>query len=82
MIEHNLGSDQKFSYEIYNSDHFQNVYSEYFLSSLKDQLSFYYSEEDYRHFRKFFDFFDDPQFTFDEYIAAHDKYVDYILWLS
>lgn len=79
MIEHNLGSDQKFSYEIYNSDHFQNVYSEYFLSSLKDQLSFYYSEEDYRHFRKFFDFFDDPQFTFDEYIAAHDKYVDYIL---
>lgn len=79
MIEHNLGSDQKFSYEIYNSDHFQNVYSEYFLSSLKDQLSFYYSEEDYRHFRKFFDFFDDPQFTFGEYIAAHDKYVDYIL---
>ena len=65
--------------DLYNSDQFQNLYSEYFLSSLKDQLSFYYSEEDYQHFRKFFDFFDDPQFTFDKYIATHEKYVDYIL---
>lgn len=79
MLEHSLGHDCKFSFEIYNSDQFQNVYSEYFLSSLKDQLSFYYSEEDYQHFRKFFDFFNDPQFTFNEYIAAHDRYVDYIL---
>lgn len=79
MIAHNLGKDCKFSFEIYNSDQFQNLYSEYFLSSLKDQLSFYYSEEDYQHFRKFFDFFDDPQFTFKKYLTAHDKYVDYIL---
>jgi len=79
MIEHNCGKDSKFRFDIYNSDQFQNLYSEYFLSSLKDQLSFYYSEEDYKHFRKFFDFFDDPQFTFDEYIVAHDKYIDYIL---
>ena len=55
------------------------VYSEYFLSSLKDQLSFYYSEEDYKHFRKFFDFFDGPQFTYDQYQAAYSRYVEYIL---
>ena len=58
MLEQNAGNAQTFDYNAYNSDRFQNAYSEYFLSSLKDQLSFYYSEEDYRHFRKFFDFFD------------------------
>ena len=31
MLEHSLGNDCKFSFEIYNSDQFQNVYSEYFL---------------------------------------------------
>lgn len=79
MLERDLGSLQKFDYETYNSDRFQNAYSEYFLSSLKDQLSFYYSEEDYKHFRKFFDFFDGPQFTYDQYQAAYSRYVEYIL---
>lgn len=79
MREQDLGNEQKFSYDIYNSDRFQNDYSEYFLSSLKDQLSFYYSEEDYKHFRKFFDFFDDPQFTYEQYQIAYNRYVDYIL---
>lgn len=79
MIERGLGDTPIFDYSTYNSDRFQNVYSEYFLSSLKDQLSFYYSEEDYRHFRKFFDFFDGPQFTYEQYQDAYNKYVDYIL---
>lgn len=79
MLERDLGNAQKFSYDIYNSDRFQNAYSEYFLSSLKDQLSFYYSEEDYKHFRKFFDFFDCPQFTYEQYQVAYNSYVDYIL---
>ncbi|MBP3300150.1 MAG: funZ protein [Clostridia bacterium] len=79
MLERDLGESVKFDYSTYNSDRFQNMYSEYFLSSLKDQLSFYYSEEDYKHFKKFFDFFNDPQFTFEEYQTAYNKYVDYIL---
>lgn len=79
MTERNMDTAYKFSYDVYNSNQFQNVYSEYFLSSLKDQLSFYYSEEDYRHFRKLFDFFDGPQFTFEEYHEVYEKYVDYIL---
>lgn len=79
MLERDLGECVKFDYSTYNSDRFQNMYSEYFLSSLKDQLSFYYSEEDYKHFKKFFDFFNDPQFTFEEYQIAYNKYVDYIL---
>lgn len=79
MLERDLGSAKTFDHTTYNSDRFQNAYSEYFLSSLKDQLSFYYSEEDYRHFRKFFDFFDDPQFTYEQYQVAYSEYVDYIL---
>lgn len=63
---------------VYLSDAFQNAYSEYFLGSLKDQLSFYYSENDYRHFIKFFDFFQEPDFIFNEYQTAYDKFVDYI----
>ncbi len=54
MKRHNKGNKLQFSYEIYNSDEFQNLYSEYFLSSLKDQLSFYYSETDFTHFKKGF----------------------------
>lgn len=79
MKRRGLGQQKSFSYDVYHSDEFQNQYSEYFLSSLKDQLSFYYSEEDYTHFKKFFDFFPDPQFTFSQYQDIYKKYIDYIL---
>ncbi len=79
MKEKNKGDKDVFDYDVYNSDRFQNEYSEYFLGSLKDQLSFYYSEEDYKHFKKFFDFFNDPQFSFSEYQGAYNRFVNYIL---
>ncbi len=78
MKKKGLGDSHCFDYNVYSSDEFQNAYSEYFLGSLKDQLSFYYSENDYRHFIKFFDFFQEPDFTFNEYQTAYDKFVDYI----
>jgi len=79
MKRKKLGGNNSFDYEIYKSDQFQNQYSEYFLSSLKDQLSFYYTDEDYKFFTRFFDFFEESQFTFDEYQMAYEKYVEYIL---
>lgn len=79
MKRKGVGSNQKFDYSIYSSDEFQNAYSEYFLGSLKDQLSFYYSEDDFRHFRKFFDFFQTPDFTFEEYKKAYDSFANYIM---
>ena len=79
MKRNNMGNRESFDYTIYKSDEFQNQYSEYFLSSLKDQLSFYYSEEDFKHFRKFFDFFNEPQFSYEEYLATYEKYIEYIL---
>lgn len=79
MKERGCNSDDKFSIKIYQSDRFQNDYSEYFLGSLKDQLSFYYSEEDFKHFRKFFDFFSEAQFSYDTYKERYDDFVEYIL---
>ena len=79
MCRAGLGDEQKFDYGTFDSDLFQNDYSEYFLSSLKDQLSFYYSDADYKLFIKFFDYFSTPQFSFDEYQKAYEKYVDFIL---
>lgn len=79
MKRRGIGTYRTFDFETFSSDEFQNDYSEYFLGSLKDQLSFYYSEEDYKHFKKFFTFFPNPQFSFDEYHAAYAKYTDYIL---
>lgn len=79
MMDRDLGNNTEFEYKSYASDRFQNLYSEYFLSSLKDQLSFYYSEDDYRHFRKFFDFFDKSTFTYEEYTNAYDEFGEYIL---
>lgn len=79
MIEKGKGQEAEFDYSVFASDRFQNDYSEYFLSSLKDQLSFYYSEDDYKYFRKFFNYFSNPQFDYEAYNAAYDKFVDFIL---
>ena len=79
MIKDGLGNVLEFDFAIYKSDEFQNQYSTYFLSSLKDQLSFYYSEDDFKHFLKFFDLFDDFDFDFSKYHERYKKFVDYIL---
>lgn len=79
MNKENLGEEKCFSQKIFESDEFQNNYSEYFMSSLKDQLSFYYSNVDFEHFLKFFDFFEDANFTYDQYMVNYERFVDYIL---
>lgn len=79
MLDQGLADVAVFSEDVYKSDRFQNAYSEYFMSSLKDQLSFYYSIEDFNVFTKFFDYFENSDFTFQEYKDNYDKFVDYIL---
>lgn len=79
MMQKNLADNKVFSKNIYESDAFQNAYSEYFMSSLKDQLSFYYSVDDFNHFVKFFDYFHDSDFTYQEYLSNYEKFIDYIL---
>ena len=79
MNKDNLGDSLVFSRQIFNSDEFQNNYSEYFMSSLKDQLSFYYSNTDFEHFLKLFDYFRDSSFCYSDYIKNYEKFTDYIL---
>lgn len=79
MKKNNLGTELAFSWCVFNSDEFQNNYSEYFMSSLKDQLSFYYSNIDFEHFIKLFDYFKGSKFTYQEYIDNYGKFTDYVL---
>lgn len=79
MKQKKMGDNYSFDYDVYLSNQFQNQYSEYFLSSLKDHLSFYYTEEDYTYFTHFFDFFESSQFDYDGYQVAYEKYIEYIL---
>ena len=79
MLRAGQSEEMVFSKDIYQSDDFQNAYSEYFMSSIKDQLSFYYSVEDFNHFKKFFDYFKDSDFSYEEYVDVYDKFTEYIL---
>ena len=79
MKANGMGKSSVFVQESFESDEFQNNYSEYFVGSLKDQMSFYYSSVDFEHFLKLFDYFDKTTFTYDEYKANYDLFIDYIL---
>lgn len=79
MKKDGLGDNIKFSKKCFESDEFQNNYSAYFLSSLKDQLSFYYSSDEFDLFLKLFDFFDDTDFSFSDFSVIYEKFCDYIL---
>ncbi len=50
------------------------------MGGIKDQLSFYYSKEDYEFFLKFFqNLRGNGEFSYDEYLEAHKKFVDDVL---
>lgn len=60
-----------FDISTFNSDRLRNDYSEYLLGAIKDQLSFYYSEDDYQIFIKFFSFLNGKcEFSYSEYQEA------------
>lgn len=79
MLDKGLGDNEFFDEEVYHSNQFQNAYSEFFMSSLKDQLSFYYSVDDFNHFVKFFEYFEYSDFNYEDYIINYNKFIDYIL---
>ena len=59
---------------------FINRYSEYLLGGIKDQLAFYYNEEDYDLFLRFFTFLNKKySFNYDEYLSAYDQFNKYII---
>ena len=78
MRQNMQGDSISFSEKIYKSNQFQNMYSEYFISSLKDQLSFYYSVNDFNLFIHFFTFFKKEDFTYQEYEKNYTMLINYM----
>lgn len=70
------GDQQRvFSSEDFDDSTFRRNYADYLLGEVKDQLSFYYSSEDYEMFLKFFTFLDGKnKFSYDEYLFAYDQH--------
>ncbi len=59
---------------------FLDSYSNYLLGEIKDQLSFYYSREDYEIFRGFFEYlYGKIVFSYDEYEEAYKNYCENLL---
>lgn len=59
--------------DIENSS-FRRDYSQYLLGEIKDQLSFYHTNEEYKIFRSFFSYLDGKiEFSYEEYESAYQK---------
>ena len=68
-----------FSEKDFESTTFQRDYSNYLLGEIKDHLLFYYNQNDYKQFLKFFEFLNGKnRFTYKEYCKAFDKLKEYL----
>jgi hypothetical protein len=75
------GSPQKqsFTAEDFEDPIFQKQYSNYLLGEVKDHLSFYYGQEHYDAFLKFFGFLHSrDKFNYQEFVAAFDQLLEYV----
>lgn len=54
---------------------FKECLSEYMLRSIKNQTSFYYTDDEYNILVLFFDYLHNPDFTWEEYCAKFEEYI-------
>ena len=79
FVRKSVNPQKVFRKEDFDSDEFRTQYSDYLLSEIKDQLLFYYSEDEYQLFIDFFQSLNGKvDFTYDEYIDAYNEYIDEI----
>ena len=79
-IKNKRKQDLLFSRNKLYSNEFLNNYSQYLMGSVRDQLSFYYTAEEFETFLSFFNFLNGKaEFTYDYYRGAYNKFVDYVL---
>lgn len=70
---------KSFTKEDFLSSEFQNMYSEYLIGTIKDQLSFYYSDRDFELFIHFFSYLNGRiDFEYHEYERYYKEYENYI----
>ena len=78
FVEQKRSNTQFFTVEDFDDPEFRRRYSEYLLGEVKDHLSFYYAEDDYDAFLKFFEFLKGKyKFDYREFTSAFAKYSDF-----
>jgi hypothetical protein len=76
FVRKSINPQKVFRKEDFDSDDFRTQYSDYLLSEIKDQLLFYYSEDEYQLFIDFFQALNGKvDFSYDEYINAYNEYI-------
>lgn len=69
-----LQDEDVFTANDINDARFLDKYSHYLLGEIKDQLSFYYSRDDYDVFREFFEYlYGKPTFNYDEFLDGYNE---------
>lgn len=68
-----------FKFNDFDNAEFKKSYSEYLLGELKDHLTFYYGEDDYNSFLKFFKHLNGKnKFSYEEYLTTFNSFLDSI----
>jgi hypothetical protein len=79
FVEQNRDSKGVFSDGDFDSPIFRRKLSEYLLGEVKDQLSFYYSLQDYEIFLKFFEFLNgESRFSYNDYVRSYSSFSRFI----
>lgn len=79
FIEKQRGELETFNTDDFDNADFRRKYSFYLLGEIKDHLAFYYSDDDYELFLKFFEFLNGKyKFIYKDYLNAFSKYTYYI----
>lgn len=71
------GGASKVSVSDFNDPTFRDAHANYLLGEVRDQLLFYYSQEDYNLFISFFAYLNGrKKFTYADFVSAFDKFLD------
>lgn len=78
-LEKNEIDKNKHTLEDFESSDFKRKLSDHLMGEIKDQISFYYNNQDYDFFLKFFELLNGvTRFTYKEYLEIHDKLIEHI----
>ena len=79
FCEQGRPENEVFKVDDFTDPMFTRKYSDYLLGEVKDQLSFYYSAQDWETFIKFFQYFEGrTYFDYEEYCSAYQEFVSFL----
>lgn len=79
FVANSRDQSRSFTVKDFEDSVFRRNYADYLLGEVKDQLSFYYSSQDYEMFLKFFEYLEGKtRFNHDEYLVAFNGHVQFM----